>query len=105
MKQLLKRQTAAKEEMIGINEACELLSLAKPTPFKRRNTAVFISVLLFKAIIFSFMTLISLLVSKLTVNILYLQYVILLMYYKIKKVKGLTKYREIRNYIYYSKME
>ena len=33
------------------------------TPFKRRNTAVFISVLLFKAIIFSFMTLISLLVS------------------------------------------
>lgn len=31
MKQLLKRQTAAKEEMIGINEACEILSLAKPT--------------------------------------------------------------------------
>ena len=33
MKQLLKRQTAAKEEMIGINEACELLSLAKPTVY------------------------------------------------------------------------
>ena len=34
--------------------------------------------------------------KQLTVNILYLQYVILLMYYKIKEVKGLTKYREIR---------
>ncbi|WP_270230988.1 helix-turn-helix domain-containing protein [Phocaeicola coprocola] len=33
MKQLLKRQTAAKEEMIGINEACEILSLAKPTVY------------------------------------------------------------------------
>ena len=30
MKQLLKRQTA---EMIGINEACEILSLAKPTVY------------------------------------------------------------------------
>ena len=33
MKQLLKRQTAAKEEMIGINEACKILSLAKPTVY------------------------------------------------------------------------
>ena len=33
MKQLLKRQTTAKEEMIGINEACEILSLAKPTVY------------------------------------------------------------------------
>ena len=33
MKQLLKRQTAAKEEMIGINEACEILSLAKSQRF------------------------------------------------------------------------
>mgnify|MGYP002093878820 CR=1 FL=1 len=33
MKQLLKKQTAVKEEMIGINEACEILSLAKPTVY------------------------------------------------------------------------
>lgn len=31
MKQLLKRQTAAKEEMIGINEACEILSIIRKT--------------------------------------------------------------------------
>ena len=29
MKQLLKKQTAVKEEMIGINEACEILSLVQ----------------------------------------------------------------------------